>query len=66
LTELVTGGSVPVPTYLEERINTNWESNEIYNLVNKTYFKGVAKIPFELSATDAERNAKHVHANSGT
>jgi HK97 family phage major capsid protein len=54
LTELVTGGSVPVPTYLEERINTNWESNEIYNLVNKTYFKGVAKIPFELSATDAE------------
>lgn len=54
LTELVSGGSVPVPTYLEERINTNWESNEIYNLVNKTYFKGVAKIPFELSATDAE------------
>lgn len=54
LTDLVTGGSVPVPTYLEERINTNWESNEIYNLVNKTYFKGVAKIPFELSATDAE------------
>jgi HK97 family phage major capsid protein len=54
LTELVTGGSVPVPTYLEERINTNWESNEIYNLVNKTYYKGVAKIPFELSATDAE------------
>lgn len=54
LTELVTGGTVPVPTYLEDRINTNWESNEIYNLVNKTYFKGVAKIPFELSATGAD------------
>lgn len=54
LTDLVTGGTVPVPTYLEDRINTNWESNDIYNLVNKTYFKGVAKIPFELSATGAD------------
>ena len=54
LTELVSGGSVPVPTYIEDRINTNWESNDIYNLVNKTYFKGTAKIPFELSATGAD------------
>ena len=52
LTDLVSG-SVPVPTYLEEKIETNWENDEIFNRVNVTNFKGVAEFPFELSATGA-------------
>lgn len=53
LTELVAGGSVPVPTYIEGRIRTAWEKNGIMNLVRKSYLKGVVGIGFELSATDA-------------
>ena len=53
LTDQVQGGYVPVPTFLEEKIQTAWEKNDIINLVKKTYFKGIVKVGFELSASDA-------------
>lgn len=53
LTDLVEGGTVPVPTYIQDKVSTNWEKNEILNKVSETTFKGVAKYPFERSATDA-------------
>lgn len=46
-------GYVPVPEYIEGRIRTAWEKNEIMNLVRKTYLKGNVKVGFELSATGA-------------
>ena len=44
---------VPTPTYVEERIRTAWENNEILARVRKSFVKGNLKIGFEKSATDA-------------
>ena len=53
LTETVDGGTVPVPAYVEDKINTAWESNELVRLVRKTYFKGNLKVGYEISADPA-------------
>ena len=53
LTTNVTGGQVPVPQVVEERIRTAWENTGLMDLVRKTYVRGNVKIGFELSATDA-------------
>jgi len=53
LSELATGGYVPVPSIVESRIRTAWQKNGLMNLVRKTYIKGVLKVGFELSATAA-------------
>lgn len=44
---------VPTPTYVEERIRTAWENNEILARVRKSFVKGNLKIGFEKSASDA-------------
>lgn len=46
-------GYVPVPEYIEGRVRTAWEKNEIMNLVRKTYLKGNVRVGFELSADGA-------------
>lgn len=46
-------GQVPVPTYIEGRIRTNWEKVGLMNLVRKTYIRGNLQVGFELSATGA-------------
>lgn len=46
-------GYVPVPEYIEGRVRTAWEKNEIMNLVRKTYLRGNVKVGFELSASGA-------------
>lgn len=53
LTTLATGGQVPVPTILEGRIRTAWERSELLSRVTRSYARGVMRIGFELSATDA-------------
>lgn len=53
LTTLASGGQVPVPTIIEERIRTAWQKNGLMDLVRKTYVRGVLKVGFELSATGA-------------
>ena len=53
LSELATGGYVPVPSIVEDRIRTAWQRNGLMELVRKTYIKGVLKVGFELSATAA-------------
>ena len=45
--------SVPVPTYIEGRIRTAWEQNDLLSLVNRTYIRGNVGVGFEFSATDA-------------
>lgn len=46
-------GQVPVPTYVEDRIRTNWDKLGIMRRVRKTFVKGILKVGFELSATGA-------------
>ena len=46
-------GTLPVPVFLQEMIETAWERDEILSRVSRSYIKGNLKIPFELSADDA-------------
>lgn len=62
LTELVDDGVVPVPSYLEPRINTAWENEEIIARVSKSYIKGVIRQGIEVSATDATFHTEGANA----
>ena len=53
LTENVSGGMVPVPEFVENRVRQAWENDEIFSRVAKTYVRGNLKVGFERSATDA-------------
>ena len=53
LTENVETGTIAVPTYIEDRIRTAWENDEIMSRVNRTYFKGNLKVGYEASASGA-------------
>lgn len=53
LTQNAENGTIAVPTYVEDRINTAWESNEIVRRAKKSYFKGNLKIGYEASAEGA-------------
>ena len=53
LTEMVSGGVVPVPTFVEDEIRTAWATNKILARVKKAYIKGIVKIGFEISADGA-------------
>ena len=46
-------GTLPVPVFLEEMIQTAWEKNDILARVTRSYIRGNLKIPFELSADGA-------------
>lgn len=54
LTENVTGGTVPVPEFVESRVRANWENDEVWRRIRKTYVRGNLKVGFEISATGAE------------
>lgn len=56
----VTGGNVPVPVFVENRVKTAWERDEIFNRVTKTFVKGNLKVAVE---TEADPAAIH---NEGT
>lgn len=53
LSENATGGDVPVPTYVQERIETAWENDGIMSRVRKTFYKGNLKVATEVSASPA-------------
>lgn len=53
LTENNVSGTVPVPAFVEDRIRTAWENDEILSRVRKTFFRGNHKVPFERSADAA-------------
>ena len=52
LTENVSG-SVPVPYYLEDRIKTAWDNDEVMRRVTRSFVKGNLKVGYEASASDA-------------
>lgn len=53
LTTNAEDGTIAVPTYVEDRIETAWESNEILRRAKKSYFKGDLRVGFEASAEGA-------------
>lgn len=56
LTENVTvegTAGVPIPTFVENRIMTAWDNDEIMSRVRRTFVKGNYKVGFELSAGPA-------------
>ena len=53
LTDLVSGGTVPTPTLIDNYIATAWDRAGLVSRVRKTNIKGTAKYPFEYSATGA-------------
>lgn len=54
LTTNTQNGTIAVPTYVEDRINTAWESNEIVRRAKKSYFRGNLKVGYEKSAEGAQ------------
>ncbi|MBP5411154.1 MAG: phage major capsid protein [Lachnospiraceae bacterium] len=48
-----TDGVVPVPTFVESRIQGIFERNEILSRVRRTFVKGNLKVGFEVSSTGA-------------
>lgn len=62
LTEQVSGGQIPVPTFLENEIKTAWEECKIMSLVKTSSYKGNVKIGFEVSATGAEVHVEGTNA----
>ena len=62
LTDQVSGGQIPVPTFLENEIKTAWEECKIMSLVKTSSYKGNVKIGFEVSATGAEIHVEGTNA----
>lgn len=54
LTTNAESGTIAVPQYVEDRIETAWESNEIVRRAKKSYFKGNLKVGYEASAEGAQ------------
>lgn len=54
LTTNAVNGTIAIPTYVEDKINTAWESNEIVRRAKKSYFKGNLKVGYEASAEGAK------------
>ena len=48
------GGTIAVPVYIEDRINTNWENDEIMRRVRRTFFPGNVKVGVEVSSDGAQ------------
>lgn len=46
-------GFVPVPAFVENRVRTAWERDEIFNRVTKTFVKGNLKVAVETEADPA-------------
>lgn len=53
ITENTTNGTIPVPTYVEGRVRTAWESDGFVSRIAKTFVKGNLTIMYEVSSSDA-------------
>ena len=66
MTDLVDGGTVPIPTVIDDYINTAWENARILSRVRRTSIRGTAKYPFEYSATAAFAHTEGAAVSSDT
>lgn len=62
LTENAQNGTIAVPTYVSDRIETAWERNEIMRRIRRTYFPGVLKVGYEASAEGADYHLEGAEA----
>lgn len=62
LTTNVSGGIVPVPVFVENRVKTAWERDEIFNRVTKTFVKGNLKVAVETQASGASIHTEGAEA----
>lgn len=60
LTENATNGTIAVPVYVEDKIETAWETNELVKRVKRTSFPGNLKVGVEVSA-----DAAVIHTEGG-
>lgn len=51
-------GLVPVPTYVEDRIQGIFERNDLLRRVRRTFFRGNLKVGFEVSSTGAAAHSE--------
>ena len=51
-------GTIAIPTYVSDRIETAWERNEIMRRIRRTYFPGNLKVGYEVSAEGAQTHAE--------
>lgn len=58
LTVNASNGTIAVPVYVEEKIHTAWENNEIIRRIRRSYYKGNLKVGVEVSAGDAVIHAE--------
>ena len=58
LTDNVSGGTVAVPTIVEDIVKTAWAKEGIISRVRKSYVKGNLKVGFEISATGAVKHTE--------
>ena len=59
LTENATeNGTIAVPAYVEDRIHTAWENDEIMRRIRRTYFRGNLKVGYEASSDGAKIHAE--------
>lgn len=46
-------GTIPVPTYVEDRIQAAWENDQIMSRVRRTFVRGNVRVGVEMAATGA-------------
>ena len=64
MTELNEDGTIAIPTYVEDKVNTAWESNEIVRRVKRSNFKGIVRVPVEVSSDGAVAHSEGTAAIS--
>jgi HK97 family phage major capsid protein len=47
------GGTIPTPTFVQEYVETAWSRSNIASKVKKLNVKGILKVPYEISSSDA-------------
>lgn len=47
------GGTIPTPTFIQEYVETAWSRSNIASKVKKLGVKGILKVPYEISSSDA-------------
>lgn len=58
LSENATDGTIAIPTFVEDKVWTNWEKAPILSRIRKTYVKGNYKVGYEASATGAFKHTE--------
>lgn len=60
--EAVQGNRIAVPTYVENRVWTDWDNSPILSRIRKVFVKGNYKVGYEASATGAVLHAEGTNA----